>query len=74
MTTEEIQISNINKLKSVNKDLMNVRRKKTEWILRYNDSVLEYGIEDSLCKSQVERLSNEEKSYEELLSNLIELL
>lgn len=74
MTTEEIQISGINKLKSVNKDLMNVRRKKTEWILRYNDSVLEYGIENSLCKSQVERLSNEEKSYEELLSNLIELL
>lgn len=74
MTIEEIQISTIRKLKSLNKKLKDVRREKTAYIIRFDEFYLEYSFELKSEKEKIQRLSEKEKELETELSNLIESL
>lgn len=70
MTTEEIQISGINNLKSLRKSLIDVRKNIEKW-RSFRERQVYYQSETD---EQIKRLQEEEKYYENELLTLIEKL
>lgn len=70
MTTEEIQISGINNLKSLRKSLIDVRKNIEKW-RSFRERQISFKQETD---EQIKRLQEEEKYYENELLTLIEKL